>query len=101
VAIALEFCHQDFAGRCCDSAASHDSPWSDPTASSFPVWIPSLSSPGPLLRFAHCGLGPRACLHSSAVLRRDLWWGKQGAAGCYDWGWGIALVVDRRVDGHG
>jgi hypothetical protein len=70
-----------------DSATGHDSPWSDPTASSFPVRIPSLSSPGPLLCFAHCGLGPRACPRSSAVLRQALRWGKHGAVGCRDRDW--------------
>jgi hypothetical protein len=76
------------AHRSTDSAAGHDSPWSDPNASSFPVRIPSLSSPGPLLHFAHCGLGPRACPHSFVVLWRALRWGKHGAAGCRDRDWG-------------
>jgi hypothetical protein len=78
------------AGQRCDSAAGHDSPLSGTTASSLSVRIPSLCSPGPLLHI----------LCSFVVLQRALRWGKQSAVGCRDRGWGIALAVDRRVDGH-
>ena len=59
-------------------------PWPAPLGHRCLVRTPSLCSPGPLLRIAHCGLGPRACLCSFAMLRRALRWGKQGAAGCRD-----------------
>jgi hypothetical protein len=52
--------------------------WPAPLGHRCLVRTPSLSSPGPLLRIAHCGLGPRACLRSFGVLWRALRWGEAG-----------------------
>jgi hypothetical protein len=72
--------------------------WPAPLGHRCLVRAPSLSSPGPLLRIAHCGLGPRACLRSFAVLRRACGGEKQGAAGCCDRDWGNS---PRRGSSHG